>query len=76
MIDSQSSSDAVNGDGNDNSTPGICRLNKNNDKPLIEVEAEDICVWSHRENRHINIDNDKDNNEDNTKILLRSKELT
>ena len=27
---SQSSSDSVNEDGNDNSTPGICRLNKNN----------------------------------------------
>jgi hypothetical protein len=38
---------------------------------LIEVEAEDVCVGSHRENRRIDIDGNEDNNEDNTKILLR-----
>jgi hypothetical protein len=32
LIDSQSSSDAVNEDGNDNSTIGIHGLNKNDDK--------------------------------------------
>ncbi len=32
LIDSGSSSDAANEDGNDNSTPGICRLDKNNNK--------------------------------------------
>ncbi len=58
------------------STSGICGLNKNNNKLLIEVEAEDVCVGSHRENRCIDIDNDKDNNKDDTKILWRSKELT
>jgi hypothetical protein len=29
------------------------------------------CVGSPRKNRSINIGDDKDNNEDNTKILLR-----
>ncbi len=71
LIDSQLSSDFVNEDGNDNSTPGICGLNKNNDKLLIEVEAEDVCVGSCRENRRIDIGNNKDNNEDDTDILLR-----
>ena len=71
LIDSQLSSGAVNEDGNDNSTPCICGLSKNNDKLLIEVEAEDVCMGYHRENRHIEIDEDKDNNEDNSKILLR-----
>jgi hypothetical protein len=71
LVDSQSSSDTVNEDSNDNSSLSICGLNKNNKKLLIEVEAEDVCMGSHRENRRINIDNNKDNNEDNTKILLR-----
>ncbi len=71
LMDIQLSSNAVNEDGNDNSTSGICGLNKNNDKLLIEVEVEDVCVRSHGENRHINIGNNKDKNEDNTKILSR-----
>jgi hypothetical protein len=71
LIDSQLSSDTVNGDGNDNSTSSNCGLNKNNDKLLIEMEVEDVCVRSHRQNWRINIDNDEDNNEDDTKILLR-----
>ncbi len=70
LIDSQSSSDAVNEDGIDNSTPSIWGLNKNNKKLLIKVEAEDVCV-DRRENRHIGIDEDEDSNEDDTKILLR-----
>ncbi len=57
-MDSQLKSDAVNEDGNDNSTPGIHGLNKNNDKLLIKMEAEDVCVGSHEENRCINIDDD------------------
>ena len=44
LIDSRSSSDTANVDGNDNSRPRICGLNKNNNKILIEVEAEDACV--------------------------------
>ncbi len=71
LMDSQLSSDAVNEDGNDNSTPGIHGLNKTNDKLLIEVEAEDVCKGSHRENRRINVSNDKDKNKDDTKILSR-----
>jgi len=35
------------------------------------VENEDVCVGSHRENRHINIGNDEDNNEDDTTIFVR-----
>ncbi len=70
-MDFQSSSDADNEDGNDNSTPSIHGLNKNNGKLLIEVEAEDVCLGSHGENGRINIDNDEDKNEDNTKILSR-----
>ncbi len=58
LIDSQSSSDAFNGEGNDNNTSRICGLNKNNNKLLIEVEAEDVCMGSHKENRRINIDDD------------------
>ena len=54
LIDSQLSSDAVNHeDGNNNRTPGIRGLKMNNDKILIEVEAENVCVGSHRENRRI-----------------------
>jgi len=71
LIDSQLSSDFVNEDSNDNSTPGIHGLNKNNDKLLIEVSAEDVCVESCREYRHIEIGKNEDNNEDDTKILLR-----
>jgi hypothetical protein len=48
LIDSQSSSGAVNEDGNNNSTPGIRGLNKNNSKILIEEKAEDECVGSQR----------------------------
>ncbi len=70
-MDSQMSSDAVNEGGNGNSTPGICGLNKNNNKLLIKVEAENVCVGSHRENRRINIGDNKDKNKDNTKILSR-----
>ena len=69
MIDSQLSSDFVNEDSNDNSTHGIHGLNKNNDKLLIEVSAEDVCVESCREYRCIDIGKNEDNNEDNTKIL-------
>ena len=72
LIDSQSSSDAVNEDGNENSTPGIHELHKNNDKRiLIAVEGEDVCVGSPRENRRINIGDNEDNNKDDTMILLR-----
>ena len=60
-----------NEDGNANSTPDIRGLNKNNVKLSIEVEAEDVCMGSHRENRQINSGDDEDNNEDDTKILLR-----
>ena len=75
MIDTQSSSDFVNEDGNDNSTPGICGLNKNNDNLLlIELEAEDVCVGSHREIRRIDTGDIKDNNVDDTKIFCGSKE--
>ena len=45
LIDSQLSSDALNEDDHDNSTPCIYGLNKNNDKLLIEVEAENVCIW-------------------------------
>ncbi len=73
-MDFQSSSDAVNKDGNDsnsnnNSIPGIRGLNKNNDKLLIGVEAEDVCVGSQGENRCITIGDDEDKNKDDTKIL-------
>ncbi len=37
LIDSRSSSDTADEDGNDNSRPRICGLNKNNNKILIEV---------------------------------------
>jgi hypothetical protein len=56
---------------NENSTPGIRGLNKNDNKILIEEEAEDACVGSPREIRRIGISNDEDNNKNNTKILLR-----
>jgi hypothetical protein len=56
---------------NENSTPGIRGLNKNDKKILIEEEAEDACVGSPREIRCIGIGNDEDNNKNNTKILLR-----
>ena len=56
---------------NENSTPGIRGLNKNDNKILIEEEAEDACVGSPREIRCIGIGNDEDNNKNNTKILLR-----
>ncbi len=42
------SSDALNEDGNDNSTTGIHRLNKNKNKILIEEEAEDV-YWGLQE---------------------------
>ena len=71
MNDHQLSLDFVNEADNDNSTPGIHGLNKNNNKLLLEVEAEDVCVGSCRENRCIDIGNNKDNNEDDTMILLR-----
>jgi hypothetical protein len=46
LIDFQSSSDNVDGDGNnDDSTSGSCRLN-NHSKILIEEEAEDACMVS------------------------------
>ena len=71
LIDSQSCSDAVNEDCTNNITSGICRLNKNNNKILSEEEAEDGCVGSLRENRRTDFGTNKDDNEDNTKILLR-----
>jgi hypothetical protein len=73
LIDSRPSSDAFNEDDNNNdSTSGIRRLN-NEDKILIEEEAEDACVVSPKENsRRIDIGNDKDNNDkDNNKLLLK-----
>ncbi len=62
LMGSQLYSDAVNEDGNDNSTSGIHRLNKNNGKLLIEVEAEDVCMGSHGKNRRINIGGNEDKN--------------
>ena len=47
-IDSRSSPDAANEDDNGNSTSGIGGLNENDEKLLIEVEAEDVCVGSPR----------------------------
>jgi hypothetical protein len=47
-IDSRLSSDAANEDDNGNSTSGIGGLNENDEKLLIEVEAEDVCVGSPR----------------------------
>ncbi len=58
------SSNFVNEDGNDNSTPTIRRLNINGNLLLIEVEAEDVCMGSCRENRRIDIGADKVNKED------------
>jgi len=63
------SNNAVNEDGNNNSTPGIHGLNKNNNIILIEEEAEDACVGSPRENRQIDIDNDEGDNKDDTNTL-------
>jgi len=71
LIDSQSSSDAVNEYCTNNIISGICGLNKNNNEILSEEEAEDGSVGSPRENRRTDFGNNKDDNEDNTKILLR-----
>jgi hypothetical protein len=62
LIDFQSSSDNVDGDGNSNdSTSGIRRL-YNNSKILSDEEAEDTCVVSHKENsRRIGIGEDDNN---------------
>jgi hypothetical protein len=83
LIDFWSSSDNVDGDGNNNnSTSGICEL-YNNSKILSEEEAEDVCVVSHKENsRCIDIgvdnnnnnhvhDNKSDNNNNDNKIPLK-----
>jgi hypothetical protein len=37
---------------------------------MIEVEAEDACVGSPRENRCIDISDNKDNNKENNKMIL------
>jgi hypothetical protein len=70
LIDSHSSSDAGNEDGNNNSTPGI-HGHTNNDKILIEEKAVDACLGLSRKNRLIFISNVKDDNEDNSKISVR-----
>ncbi len=66
LIDFQSSSDNVDGDGNNNnSTSGIHGL-YNNSKILSEEEAEDVCVVSHKENsRRIDIGKVDNNNNNN-----------
>ena len=63
LIGFQSSSDNVDGDGNNNnSTSGIHGL-YNSSKILSEDEAEDACVASHKENsRRIDIGKDDNNN--------------
>jgi hypothetical protein len=71
LIDTRPSSDCVSKDGNDNSTPGIHRFNKDDNTLLIEEETEDVCVGSPRENRSTCISNNKNDNEDDFKILLR-----
>ena len=86
LIDFRSSSDNVDGDGNNNnSTSGIHGL-YNNSKILSEEEAEDACVVSHKENsRRINIgeddnnnnhvhDNKSDNNNNDNEIPLKIQE--
>jgi hypothetical protein len=72
-INSQPSSDAFNKDDNYNdSTSGIRGFN-NEDKILIEEEAENACMVSPRENsRRIDIGNDEDNNDkDDNELLLK-----
>ncbi len=69
-IDSQLSLDAGNEDGNNNSAPGIHRPT-NEDKILIKGKAVDACLGLSRKNRLIFIYDDKDNNEDNSKIFVR-----
>ncbi len=64
LINFRSSSDNVDGDGNNNnSTSGIRGLN-NNSKILIGEEAEDVCVvYPPKENsRRIDIGEDDNNN--------------
>ena len=53
LIDSRLSSGAVNEDCTYNSTPVISGLNKNDNKILIEEEAENACGGSPRENGRI-----------------------
>jgi hypothetical protein len=53
LIDSRLSSDAVNEDCTYNSTPGISGLNKNDNKIMIEEEAENAFGGSPRENERI-----------------------
>ena len=67
LINFRSSSDNVDGDGNNNnSTSGIRGLN-NNSKILIGEEAEDVCVvYPPKENsRRIDIGKDDNNNNHN-----------
>ena len=67
LIDFQSSSDNVDGGGNNNdSTSGIRGL-YNNSKILSEEEAEDACVVSHKENSRC-IDIGKDDNNNNNHV--------
>ncbi len=70
LIDSQSSSDAGNKDGNNNSTPCI-HGPTNDDKILIEEKAVDACLGLSSKNRLIFISKIKDNNEDNKGIFVR-----
>jgi hypothetical protein len=69
LIDSQSSSDAGDEDGNSNSTPGI-HGPTNNSKILIEEKAVDACLGLSSKNRLIFNSKVKDNNEDNSKIFV------
>ncbi len=61
LIDSQSSPDAGNEDGNNNSTPGI-HGPTNDNKILIEEKAVDACLGLSSKNRLIFISNNKDDN--------------
>ncbi len=70
LIDSQLSSDAGNEDGNNNSTTGIHRPTNDN-KIIIEEKAVDACLGLSSKNRLIFISDNKDNNEDNSKIFVR-----
>jgi hypothetical protein len=70
LIDYQLSSDAGDGDGNNNSTPGIHGPIKDGNI-LIEENAVDACLGLSSNNRLIFISDIKDDNEDNSKKFVR-----